>query len=92
MTDAPFAPFVPGNFAGPGITGEHLAAIEMEHRARRMDAWAGQAAAGLASAYYTRHAASATPEAVAEAAWAIAQHLEVQREKVLTDFAKKEDE
>ena len=84
------APFTPGNFAGPGITGEHLAAIETEHRARRMDAWAGQVAAGLATAYYDRDRPGneVTTDGLADAAWTIAQHLEIQREKVLTYFYK----
>lgn len=90
MTDAPFTPTL--TTGGIGVAGEHLAAMGMAQREARMDRWAGQIAAGVAAAYAgNREDGAAFPAGqVAADAWAVAQYLEVQREKVLTYFHKGE--
>ena len=78
------APFVPGNFAGPGLTGEHLAAVGMAQREARMDKWACE----LACAVVVSASDEDSFDEIAARTWRLVAALEREREKTLIAFAK----
>ena len=79
-------PFVPANFSGPGVTGEHLAAIGMAQREQRMDKWA----CDLAGAVVVSASDEDSFSEIAARTWRLVAALEREREKTLIEFAKGE--
>ena len=79
-------PFVPANFSGPGLAGEHLAAIGMAQREKRMD----DLVSNIACAMLVDANDEDSFDEIAGRAWRLAAALERQREKTLIEFAKGE--